>query len=174
MRLCPVRESAPHPPVSRRTAGSHVSIRFATEVDLQRVLEIERLSFPARKQWDHGDLREALKDLFFVFADGEISGFLIASCWEDTKRAVILRIAVHPDARNRRIARKLIEAAIEKLKEMAVKEIEIDVEIVKRGARQLYEKVGFRTVRGIPMDENNTMGNENGSYYMMKMDIDQP
>ncbi|HSL99166.1 MAG TPA: hypothetical protein VK944_03445, partial [Candidatus Limnocylindria bacterium] len=69
---------------------------------------------------------------------------------------------------------KLIEAAIEKLKEMAVKEIEIDVEIVKRGARQLYEKVGFRTVRGIPMDENNTMGNENGSYYMMKMDIDQP
>jgi transcriptional regulator with PAS, ATPase and Fis domain len=32
----------------------------------------------------------------------------------------------------------------------------------------------FRTVRGIPMDENNTMGNENGSYYMMKMDIDQP
>ena len=169
-----MRESAPHPPLSRRTAGSHVSIRFATEVDLQRVLEIEGLSFPARKQWDHGDFREALRDLFFVFADGEISGFLIANCWEDTKRAVILRIAVHPDARGRGIAKKLIAAAIEKLKEMAVKEIEIDVEIVKRGARQLYEKVGFRTVRGIPMDENNTMGNENGSYYMMKMGIDQP
>ena len=151
-----------------------VSIRSAKEGDLQGVLEVEKHSFPERKRWDHGDFQDALKDLFLVFVDGELSGFLIASCWEDTKSAVILRIAVHPDARNRGIAKKLIEAAIEKLKEMAVKEIEIDVEIVKQGAIQLYERVGFRTVRGIPMDENNTMSNENGSYYMMKMDIDQP
>jgi len=48
------------------------------------------------------------------------------------------------------------------------------VEIVKRGAIQLYERVGFRTVRGIPMDENNTMSNENGSFYMMKMEINKP
>ena len=151
-----------------------MSIRFATEVDLQRVLEIEGLSFPARKQWDRDDFREALRDLFFVFADGEISGFLIAGCWEDTKRAVILRVAVHPGHRNRGIATRLIEAAIEKLKGMDLREVEIDVEVVKRGAIQLYERVGFRTVRGIPMDENNTMSNENGSFYMMKMEINKP
>ena len=151
-----------------------MSVRFAMEGDLDRVLEIERLSFPARKQWDHGDFQDALKDLFLVFVDGEISGFLIASCWEDTKRAVILRIAVHPGARNRGIATGLIDAAVKKVAEMGIREVEIDVEIVKRGAIQLYERVGFRTVRGIPMDENNTMSNENGSYYMMKMDINKP
>jgi len=141
------------------------------EVDLAGILEIERLSFPARKQWKYGDFQAALKDLFFVFLDGKISGFLIASCWEDTKRALILRIAVHPDCRNRGIATKMIEAAIGKFRDMGIREVEIDVEIVKRGAIQLYERVGFRTVRGIPMSENDTMNNENGSFYVMKMVI---
>src|SRR4030067_3746084 len=75
------------------TSEGPVSVRSAAEGDLNGILEVERLSFPIRNQWDVGDFREALKDLFLVFADGGISGFLIASCWEDTKRAVILRIA---------------------------------------------------------------------------------
>src|SRR3990172_5252463 len=148
-----------------------VSVWSAAEGDLNGILEVERLSFPIRNQWDVGDFREALKDLFLVFADGGICGFLIARCWEDTKRAVILRIAVHPGHRNRGIATRLIEAAISKFREMDLREVEIDVEVVKRGAIRLYENVGFRTIRGIPMDENNTMSNENGSFYMMKMVI---
>jgi ribosomal protein S18 acetylase RimI-like enzyme len=148
-----------------------VSVRFAAENDLDGILEVERLSFPTWNQWSYGDFQAALKDLFFVFLDGKITGFLIASSWEDTKRAVILRIAVRPDHRKRGIATRLIEAAIGKFREMGIREVEIDVEIVKRGAIQLYEKVGFQTVRGIPMDENNTMSNENGSFYLMKMVI---
>jgi ribosomal protein S18 acetylase RimI-like enzyme len=150
-----------------------VSVRFAAEGDLNGILEVERLSFPSRKQWDHGDFREALKDLFLVFADGEISGFLIANCWEDTKRAVILRIAVHPGHRNRGIATRLIEAAIGTFREMGLREVEIDVEVVKRGAIRLYEKAGFHTVRGIPMSDNDSMNNENGSYYIMKRNIEE-
>ena len=148
-----------------------MSIRFAAASDLNGILEVERLSFPSRKQWDIGDFEDALKDFFLVFVDEEISGFLVASCWENSKRAVILRIAVHPDHRKRGIAIRLIEAAIGKFRGMGIREVEIDVEIVKRGAIQLYEKVGFRTVRGIPMDKNNTMSDENGSFYLMKMVI---
>jgi ribosomal protein S18 acetylase RimI-like enzyme len=148
-----------------------VSIRSATEDDLQGVLEVEKLSFPIRKQWDVADFQDALKDLFLVFVDWDISGFLIASCWEDTKRAVILRIAVHPGARNRGIATGLIDTAVEKFVEMGTREVEIDVEIVKRGAIRLYEKAGFYTVRGIPMSNNDSMNNENGSYYIMKRNI---
>ena len=151
-----------------------VAIRIAAEGDLAGILEIERLSFPIRKQWKYGDFQDALKDLFFVFLDGKISGFLIASCWEDTKRALILRIAVHPDCRNRGIATRLIEAAIGKFRKMGLREVEIDVEIVKRGAIQLYERVGFRTVRGIPMSANNTMDDDDGSFYMMKMVLGEP
>ncbi len=148
-----------------------VSVRSAAEGDLDGILEVERLSFPSRKQWDIGDFQDALKDFFLVFVDGEISGYLVASCWEDTKRALILRIAVHPDCRNRGIATKLIEAAIGKFRGMGLREVEIDVEIVKRGAIQLYERFGFRTVRGIPMSADNTMNNGNGSFYVMKMVI---
>ena len=146
-------------------------VRFAEEGDLNGILAVERLSFPSRKQWDFGDFQDALKDLFLVFVDGGVSGFLIASCWEDSRRAVILRIAVHPDHRNRGIATRLIEAALGKFREMGLREVEIDVEIAKRGAIRLYENVGFRTVRGIPMDENNSMGDENGSFFLMKMVI---
>jgi GNAT superfamily N-acetyltransferase len=132
------------------TSEVPLPIRFAAEGDLTGILEIERLSFPDGKQWDSGDFQAALKDLFFVFLDGEI---------------------VHPDCRNRGIATRLIEAAIGKFRDMGIREVELDVEIVKRGAIQLYERVGFRTVRGIPMSENETMNNENGSFYMMKMVI---
>ena len=148
-------------------------LRFATEVDLQRVLEIEGLSFPIRNQWDRSDFQQALRDLFLVSGEKEISGFLIACCRENERRAVIMRIAVHPDYRGRGIATILIEEAIDKIREMGIREVELDVDIVKRGAIQLYEAVGFKIARGIPMIDNNSMDDENGSYYMMKLVVNE-
>ena len=138
------------------------------------ILEIERLSFPIGKQWDRSDFQQALRDLFLVSGEEEISGFLIACCREIERSAVILRIAVHPDDRSRGIATMLIEAAIEKFREMDIREVELDVDIVKRGAIQLYEKVGFRIARGIPMSDNNSMNDENGSFYLMKLIVNEP
>ena len=149
-------------------------IRSATDGDLNGILETERLSFPVGKQWDRSDFQEGLRDLFLVSWEEEISGFLIACCRENERRAVILRIAVHPDYRSRGIATMLIEAAIGKFGEMGVREVDLDVDIVKRGAIQLYEKVGFRIVRGIPMGDNNSMSDENGSFYMMKLNVNEP
>lgn len=138
------------------------------------ILEIERLSFPIGKQWDRSDFQQALRDLFLVSGEEEISGFLIACCREIERSAVILRIAVHPDDRSRGIATMLMEAAIEKFREMDIREVDLDVDIVKRGAIQLYEKVGFRIARGIPMGDNNSMNDENGSFYLMKLIVNQP
>ena len=84
-----------------------------------------------------------------------------------------MRIAVHPDNRSRGIAKMLIEAAIEKFQEMDIREVDLDVDIVKRGAIQLYEKVGFRIVREIPMNDNNTMNDENGSFFLMKLIVNE-
>jgi ribosomal-protein-alanine N-acetyltransferase len=150
-----------------------VFLRFATEDDLDRILEIERLSFPIGKQWDRSDFQQALRDLFLVTGEKELSGFLIACCWENERRAVILRIAVHPEVRGRGIATILIEEAIEKIREMDIREVELEVDIVKRGAIQLYEAVGFKIARGIPMIDNNTMDDENGSYYLMKLVVNE-
>jgi len=152
---------------------SRVFLRFATEGDLNGILEIERLSFPIRKQWDRSDFQQAMSDLFLVSGEKEISGFLIACCQENERRAVIMRIAVHPDYRGRGIATILIEEAIDKIREMGIREVELDVDIVKRGAIQLYEAVGFKIARGIPMIDNNSMDDENGSYYMMKLVVNE-
>lgn len=148
-------------------------IRFATEGDLNGILEIERLSFPIGKQWDRSDFQQALRDLFLVSGEKELSGFLIACCWENERRAVILRIAVHPEVRGRGIATILIEEAIEIIREMDIREVELEVDIVKQGAIQLYEAVGFKIARGIPMIENNTMDDGNGSYYLMKLIVNE-
>lgn len=137
------------------------------------ILEIERLSFPIRKQWDRSDFQQALSELFLVSGEEEISGFLIACCREMERRAVIMRIAVHPDYRSRGIATILIREAIEKIREMEIREVELDVDVVKRGAIKLYEAVGFRIARGIPMSDNNSMDNENGSYYLMKLVVNE-
>ena len=153
---------------------SRVFLRFATEGDLNGILEIERLSFPIGKQWDRSDFQQALRDLFLVSGEKELSGFLIACCRENERRAVILRIAVHPEYRSRGIATILIEEAIEIIREMDIREVELEVDIVKRGAIQLYEAVGFKIARGIPMIDNNTMDDENGSYYLMKLIVNEP
>lgn len=149
-------------------------IRSAAEGDLDGILEIERLSFPIGKQWDRSDFQQALRDLFLVSGEKELSGFLIACCRENERRAVILRIAVHPEVRGRGIATILIEEAIEKIREMDIREVELEVDIVKRGAVQLYEAVGFKIARGIPMIDDNTMDDENGSFFLMKMVVNEP
>jgi ribosomal protein S18 acetylase RimI-like enzyme len=115
-----------------------------------------------------------LRDLFLVSGEKEISGFLIACCREIERRAVIMRIAVHPDCRSRGIATMLIEEAIEKIREMDIREVELDVDIVKLGAIQLYEAVGFRIAQAIPMIDDNTMNDENGSFFLMKLIVNEP
>ncbi|MGB7631677.1 MAG: GNAT family N-acetyltransferase [Candidatus Deferrimicrobium sp.] len=157
-----------------KAGDSRVFIRAATEGDLDRILEIERLSFPIGKQWDRSDFQQVFRDLFLVSGEKELSGFLIACCWENERRAVILRIAVHPEVRGRGIATILIEEAIEKIREMDIREVELEVDIVKRGAIQLYEAIGFKIARGIPMIDNNTMDDENGSFFLMKMVVNEP
>ena len=75
-------------------------IRFATEKDLERIAEIDRLSFP--RQWDYCDFEAALNDLFLVFEKTEILGFLIGCCWQMEKKALLMRMAVHPGHRRKR------------------------------------------------------------------------
>jgi ribosomal-protein-alanine N-acetyltransferase len=142
-------------------------IRSAAHEDLERVVEIEQLSFSS--PWSYENFRVALEDLlledlFFVYGKEEVSGFLIACVCKDLSRAVILKIAVHPDHRGKGVATKLISRALETLKERNIREVQLDVDVVKNGARRLYEKFGFRIVELLSVDPE-----EDEVFYMMKM-----
>lgn len=138
-------------------------IRFATGEDLERVLEIERVSFA--DPWSYDYFKAALKDLFLV-SGKEVSGFLVACVCENLGRAVILKIAVHPDLRGRGIATRLLEKGIEEFRKMHIAEVELDVDIVRNGARRLYEKFGFKVVQMASIDFE-----EDETFYMMKLEL---
>ncbi|MGE5344910.1 MAG: GNAT family N-acetyltransferase [Acidithiobacillales bacterium] len=140
-------------------------IRRGTEADLERILEIEKLSF--EKQWFADEFRSALKELFLVYQEEVVLGFLSACLTAPGDRAVIMRIAVHPDHRGKGIASRLIEATLDRLRQMSVAEVELEVEIVKTGAIALYERFGFRIREIVTADDDK--GSE--SFLEMKLKL---
>ena len=119
------------------------NIRSATEEDFDRVLEIDRLSFSA--PWSCNFFESALDDIFLVLEkEREIVGYVIACVCHDLEKAVILRIAVHPDHRGKGAAGILMRACLDLLVQRNIGVVELDVELVSREAIKLYEKFGFK------------------------------
>jgi len=126
-------------------AGRGIVIRSATDKDLDRVLEIDQLSFPT--PWTHHYFKVTLKDIFLVIEQKEIMGYIVACLCDLGLRAEILRIAVHPDHRGKGIAKELIETSLLIFSKENVESVELDVNSANRGAVKLYEKFGFEIKR---------------------------
>ena len=126
-------------------AGNSMIIRSATQEDLNRVLEIDRLSFPA--PWTPHRLKIALKDIFFVIEQKEIIGYLVACICDLGIRAEILRIAVHPDHRGKGVAKELLEASLRIFSKNYIVEVGLYVNSANRTAEKLYERLGFKITK---------------------------
>ena len=146
-------------------------IRSATEEDFDRVMEIDRLSFT--DPWIYNFFKSSLKDIFLVFEKGrEISGYLIACLCNDLEKAVIIRIAVHPDHRGEGVGRSLIRRCLDILVERDIGVVELDVELVSRGALKLYEKFGFK-IENVVVFPNDFPGDEE-TFYVMRLELPKP
>lgn len=140
-------------------------VREAEVDDLERVADIERLSFP--NPWTPYYLENALKDFFLVYDDGErVQGYLAATCRDEDHKATILKVAVHPEARGRGIASELVQGALEAFHRRGIKNVELDVKIISAGAVHLYEKFGFRIQRMVTIDVDDT------SFLVMKKEME--
>jgi ribosomal-protein-alanine N-acetyltransferase len=144
------------------------SIRSATEEDFDRVLEIDRHSFSA--PWIYNFFKSALNNIFLVLEkEREIAGYLIACVCHDLEKAVILRIAVHPDQRGKGIAKELLRRCLEILTERKIRIVELDVELIQREAIKLYEKFGFK-IANIIVFPSDTLGEEE-TFYIMRLEL---
>ena len=154
--------------MSANTLDHSENIRSVTEEDFGRVMEIDRLSFT--DPWIYNFFKSSLQDIFLVLEKGrEIYGYLVACVCHDLEKAVILRIAVHPDHRGQGAGRRLIRTCLDILVERDIGVVELDVELFSRGAIKLYEKLGFK-IANVIVFPNNFPGDET-TFYIMRLEL---
>ena len=142
-----------------------MSARFANQNDIDKVLEIEELSF--LQPWDYHIFKLALDDIFLVFDELSVSGYLIAVCCSKNIRATIMKMAVHPEHRRKGIATALLNQVLEILKKKDIVDVCLNVEIIRKPAIALYEKFGFKIMQTIHMDYEDDLADD--AFYIMKL-----
>jgi ribosomal-protein-alanine N-acetyltransferase len=127
-----------------------VRIRRATETDIERIVEIEKASFP--DPWDISAFFDSLRifpAMFFVAeSGGQISGF-ISSGIEDTGEALyghIMNLAVDPTYRNQGIGTMLVSRTENQLILVGATGIQLEVRRSNKRAQLFYEHLGYQQV----------------------------
>jgi len=134
-----------------------IHIRDATERDLPRILEIERLAFPA--PWTLASFQRELTLPFSRImvalpasgdghgrdGGGTIAGFLCR--WLIADECHILNIAVHPQSRRLGIGTVLLAEAINEAKSSGAGVVTLEVRRSNLAARHLYRKFEFEERR---------------------------
>jgi len=128
-----------------------IKIRDATNRDLLRIVEIERLSFD--NPWSRDSFLRELslpfsKTTVAITIDDSteaITGYLCR--WLVADECHILNIAVHPAARRARIGVRLMEEAIGEARREHARFVTLEVRRSNVAARGLYRKLEFEERR---------------------------
>ena len=120
-----------------------VHIRPMTKSDLDGVMDIEQVSYPAPWKREHF-LQEIHSHTSFPYVaviDELVVGYVcLMSLFED---AQILNIAVAPQQRGKGIARKLLELAVSTARERGAEVLALEVRELNAAAIKMYEDFGF-------------------------------
>ncbi len=147
-------------------------MRRATVADLERILEIERVSFPS--PWPRDYLAQHLGDDGFVVIEHEgrvigytVIGIKIPSFLERLERRTralltgqepqepppvghILNIAVDPAFRGQGLGKRLLEYALQYCRRLGADQVELEVRTDNEIAIALYQKYGFEIRELLP------------------------
>lgn len=145
-----------------------LEIRHAVRSDLDSILEIETICFGAdsfsRKQFLY--LITQAKGIFYVVTDkGKVIAYSSLISNARTHNLRIYSIAVHPDARGRKLGQLLMEKAIGFARSHQLKKITLEVNVTNEAAISLYLTNGFEPVHII----YNYYADGSNAYYMQKM-----
>ena len=115
--------------------------------DLDVVLAIERASFSM--PWSRGAFLYEMQQnrvarCVVTREDGRVVGYLCL--WEIADEVHITNIAVHPDARRRGIARRLLAGALEDVRRRRLRLVVLEGRPSNTEAIGLYASFGFRVV----------------------------
>jgi len=128
-----------------------IHIRNATGRDLPRIIEIERLAFPA--PWTLASFERELtlpfSRIMLAIPEARDSGTFVGFLcrWLIADECHILNIAVHPESRRLGIGGVLMTEAINEAKSTGTNVVTLEVRRSNLAARQLYRKFEFEERR---------------------------
>ncbi len=136
------------PRENERPRGSAVSetvIDFRPMIasDVERVMEIERASFPYpwSQAFFYQELKVSCASAVLALAGEQAIGYVIY--WLVSGEVDIHNLAVHPGYRRRGVARALLHWVIGDAKERGAGRITLEVRKSNTGAQDLYRSLGF-------------------------------
>lgn len=110
--------------------------------DVEQILAIERASFPSPWPRSAFELAIAAPNLLTVVAGADtVLGYLIGC--PDVNDLLIANVAVHPRARRDGLARRLLDEAIDRARELHLVSCKLDVRMSNEPAQRLYDRIGF-------------------------------
>ena len=123
-------------------------IASGSEADLDAVLAIDRLCFPA--PWPEQAFRDELSRPWAyveILREAE-SGQVVAFCnyWIVVDELQILTVAVHPERRRRGHAARLVQHMLDEGARAKVRMATLEVRASNEPAQALYRKLGFHDV----------------------------
>lgn len=146
-----------------------VEIRELKELDLQSVMEIEKLCFIS--PWKLDDITRELKDnqyatLLVATINNKVVGYV--DYWITFDSATICQIAVHPNYQRQHIGSSLIEEVLKDCYAKKVLTITLEVRENNLKGINFYLKHGFNQIVVKP---NYYSNGENAIYMMRGVDI---
>jgi ribosomal-protein-alanine N-acetyltransferase len=129
-----------------------LSIRLFRGVDLDRILEIERVSFgdDAYDRNLFAEFSHKCGDLFLVAARGrKLCGYMIACIGgrAAANRAELVSVAVDPALRGQGIASALMDSTLRRLRRRGIVRFCLMVKVTNQPAIAFYERYGFTRSR---------------------------
>jgi ribosomal-protein-alanine N-acetyltransferase len=112
-----------------------------------KLFELDRLFFPTPwtlSAWN--SLHEQDRLLVILSSESSIVGFCLFDKSIADSFAHLLKILVHPDWRNRGLAKKLLNSALDQLKNEGCTQLFLEVEEDNCAAKELYSLLGFKVV----------------------------
>ncbi len=124
-----------------------VNIEKMSKEDIDKVLIIERLSFP--DPWPKSLFLDELKNPYshtylLKIHDGQVIGYIIF--WMIMDEGHILSMAIHPEHRNKGFGSLLLKFSLDYLIKNSGKVMTLEVRKSNVQAIALYKKFGFRIV----------------------------
>ncbi|MGG3842329.1 ribosomal protein S18-alanine N-acetyltransferase [Anoxybacillus kestanbolensis] len=122
----------------------NVSFRFMTLQDLDRIVEIEQLSFTL--PWSRSSFYQELTNnpyarYIVMEHDGQIIGY--CGMWLVMDEAHITNIAVLPQFRGKKLGEALMRQAMTLAREEGAQTMTLEVRVSNTVAQSLYRKLGF-------------------------------